>query len=67
VKNSIIDVNSGETVLSFETKSTRAEVTFKPGSSGIYGVVKNGSIIGGIEAAEDLSTVDLEKLREKYF
>lgn len=66
-KYTVIEMSSGKELLSFEANSKTTQISIKPENPGLYGVLKNGDLLGGIEVTTDLSKVNLEQLREKYF
>ncbi len=61
---SIVDGNTGETVVVFEATKGNNEVEFKPVESEIYGIVSGGALIGVITTADDVSNADLEAIRD---
>lgn len=62
----IVDANTGDKVSSFTAKKGINEVEFSPKKSGGYAIVKDNSVLGIIEAVDNLKTTDLEKVRSKY-
>lgn len=62
----IIDGLTGETITSFTAKQGVNEIEFAPAASGVYGVVKGDTILGLIEAVENVEAADLEEVRSKF-
>ncbi|KHD36294.1 heavy metal transport/detoxification protein [Clostridium acetobutylicum] len=63
---SIIDLNTRQTVTTFNGKKGIVEVDFKIDTSGSYGIVKDNNMIEALEVVDDLNTSDLEQIRTKY-
>ncbi len=62
----IVDAATGEDITSFTAKKGINEVEFSPGKTGGYAIFKEDYPLGVIEVADNLDTVDLEKIREEY-
>lgn len=62
----IVDVTNGKEVSSFTAKKGKNEVTFNPQKAGGYAILKGDAPLGIIEVVDDLKSVDVEKIREKY-
>lgn len=60
----IVDGNTGEAVKVFNAVTGNNEVEFKSGESEIYGIVKDGALIGIITTVDDVDNADLEAIRE---
>lgn len=63
---SIINANTGETVTSFTGNKVMNEVEFSSNAPGGYAIVKDDIILGVIEVVDNLKTVDLDNIRNKY-
>lgn len=59
----IVDGNTGEAVAIFDTASGNNEIEFKPGKSEIYGIMKDGALLGVITTVDDVVNADLENIR----
>ncbi|TDT57292.1 sulfite exporter TauE/SafE family protein [Fonticella tunisiensis] len=66
-KFEIVDGYSGKTLMDFEGKKGIVQIQFTLKESGAYGIIKDGVVLGIIEAVDNNKNVDLEKIREKYF
>lgn len=62
----IVDVSSGNTLTSFTGKKGIINIEFDPKKTGTYAIIKNNSILGVIEAVDELETTNLEEVRKKY-
>ncbi len=62
----IVNGATGEEVTSFTGQKGIVEVEFIPGDTGAYIVSKDESPLGIIEVVDDVSTTDLESIRELY-
>lgn len=62
----IVDAITGEDVASFTAKNGINEVEFSPKKTGGYAIYRDNYALGVLEVVDDLNTVDLEKIREKY-
>ena len=62
----ILDINTGEEVISFTVKKGINEVEFSPNKAGGYGIVKDDYILGIIEVVDNIETTDIEEVRELY-
>jgi len=62
----ILDINTGEEVISFTGKKGINEVEFSPNKAGGYGIVKDDYILGIIEVVDNIETTDIEEVRELY-
>lgn len=60
----IVDGNTGEAVKVFNAITGNNEVEFKSGESEIYGIVKDGALLGIITTVDDVDNADLEAIRE---
>jgi len=60
----IVDGRTGEEIASFTGKRENNEIEFNSSSSGIYGIIKDGTVLGVIEAVDDLKNVNLEDIRK---
>lgn len=58
----IVDGNTGEAVASFNGDG-ESKVEFVAGKSEVYGIVKDGALIGVITAVDDVENADLETIR----
>lgn len=63
---SIVDATNGKLVKDFTGKKGIVEVEFTIKSTGIYGIVRDGELLGLIEIVEDMDAVNLDELRKKY-
>lgn len=59
----VVDGSTGETVASFDGTSGSGKVKFTSGEDGIYGIIKDGAVLGVIKTVEDLESADLEEIR----
>ncbi|WP_097025705.1 sulfite exporter TauE/SafE family protein [Clostridium peptidivorans] len=62
----ITDANTGEEITSFNAKKGINEVEFSPKKAGGYAIVKDDFVLGIIEVVDNLNTIDLENVRDKY-
>jgi len=62
----ILDLDTGENLTSFTGKKGINEIAIKPENPGTYAIVTGDSLLGLIEAVEDLEAADLEEIRVKY-
>lgn len=60
----IVDGNTGEAVAVFNAVTGNNEVEFKSGESEIYGIVKDGALLGIITTVDDVDNADLEAVRD---
>ncbi|MCY6369523.1 sulfite exporter TauE/SafE family protein [Clostridium ganghwense] len=65
-KYKIISINSGDTLTTFYGKKDIIEIETIFEKSGGYAVIYQNTVLGVIEVTDDLKTVNLEKIREKY-
>ncbi|WP_372994362.1 sulfite exporter TauE/SafE family protein [Lutispora sp.] len=63
----IFDATTGEDIISFTGKKGINEVEFSPKKTDGYIIIKDNYILGVVEVVDDINTVDLEKVRSKYF
>jgi plastocyanin domain-containing protein len=61
----IIDLNSGDTLRSFEGKNGIISLDYEFAKSGKYGILKDKVIVGAIVVEENTANADLEKIREE--
>lgn len=66
-KYQIINGDTGDVLTSFEGKRGLNNIEFTIKDSSPYGIIKDGSVLGVIEAVDDARKADLEALRSKYF
>ncbi|MGB4438584.1 MAG: sulfite exporter TauE/SafE family protein [Sedimentibacter sp.] len=59
----IVDGKTGEEIASFAGNSGINEVEFKTESTGIYGIMKDSTVLGVIETVDDLENTNLEDIR----
>lgn len=62
----IVDDTTGEKVYSFNGKKGINEVEFSSKKSGGYIILKDNVVLGIIEVVDNLNTIDLENIRNKY-
>lgn len=62
----IIDVDSGDTISSFNGKKGINTVEFYTKKSGTFAIVKNNSVLGIIETVNNVESTDIEEIRKKY-
>lgn len=62
----IASSDTGSNVATFEGKKGRVKVTTPFATTGIYSIIKDGNIVGGVVVTDDLKKVDLEKVRQDY-
>lgn len=65
-KYEIIDGETGKTLNTFGGKKGVVKIPIDTTSNKGYGIIKEDRILGIIEVVEDLNSVDIEKIREKY-
>lgn len=66
-KYAIVNVQSGEPLITFTGKKENFTVELKPLKAGIYAIVRDGNVFGAIDVVDELKTVDLEEIRKKVF
>ena len=62
----IASSETGTNVATFEGKKGTVKVTTPFAKTGIYSIIKDGNIVGGVLVIDDLKNVDLEKVRQDY-
>lgn len=62
----IIDVDSGDTISSFNGKKGINTVEFYTKKSGTFAILKNNSVLGIIETVNNVESTDIEEIRKKY-
>lgn len=65
-KYSIVNLNTEQTITTFQGKAGIVNVNFTANTSTQYGITKNGIIIEGIEVVDDINKADLEQIRSKF-
>ena len=65
-KFEILDAENGNLITSFNGKKGAVPLQFNAKKSGGYAIIKDGSILGIIEAVDNLKDADLQKIRDKY-
>ncbi|MDF2948489.1 MAG: heavy metal-associated domain protein [Sedimentibacter sp.] len=60
----IVDGNTGEAIAVFDQDTAKEGVEFKSGESEVYGIVKDGALLGVITTVDDVTNADLESIRE---
>ncbi|UZQ48910.1 sulfite exporter TauE/SafE family protein [Clostridium kluyveri] len=63
---SIVDANTGAIVKEFTGKKGIVDIDFTINSSGVYALLVNQDLLGVVEAVDDIKTVNLEEIRNKY-
>ncbi|MPN50618.1 hypothetical protein SDC9_198249 [bioreactor metagenome] len=63
---SIVDANTGAIVKEFTGKKGIVDIDFTINSSGVYALLVNQDLLGVVEAVDDIKTVNLEEVRNKY-
>ncbi|WP_058953457.1 sulfite exporter TauE/SafE family protein [Clostridium tyrobutyricum] len=63
---SIVDANTGAIVKEFTGKKGIVDVDFNINSSGVYALLVNQDLLGVVEAVDDIKTVNLEEIKNKY-
>ena len=58
--------DTGNNITTFKGEKGTVKVTTTFNTSGIYSIIKDGNIVGGIVVVDDLKNADLEKIRKKY-
>jgi plastocyanin domain-containing protein len=58
--------DTGKNLATFEGKKGTVKVTTTFSKSGIYSIIKDGNIVGGVLVVDDLKNADLEKIRKDY-
>jgi len=58
--------DTGNTLVTFKGEKGTVKVTTTFSASGIYSIIKNGNIVGGVVIVDDLKNADLEKIRKDY-
>lgn len=66
-KFEIMEGASKNTLISFPGNRGSTVVQLNPAQSGSYGIVKKGKLLGVIEVVDDITEIDLEKVRVKLF
>lgn len=62
----IASSDTGTNVATFEGKKGTVKINTSFATTGIYSIIKNGNIVGGVLVIDDLKNVDLEKVRKDY-
>lgn len=62
----IIDVDSGDTISSFNGKKGINTVEFYTKKPGTFAILKNNSVLGIIETVNNVESTDIEEIRKKY-
>lgn len=62
----IIDVDTGDTISSFNGQKGKNTVEFYTKKLGTYAILKDNSVLAVIETVNDIKSVDLEEIRKKY-
>lgn len=63
---SIINLNTQQTITTFQGTADIVNVDFAASASGEYGIAKNGTLIEGIEVVDDINKADLKQIRAKF-
>jgi plastocyanin domain-containing protein len=63
---SIINADIGAQVTSFKGEKGIVNVEFNIVNTGTYLIVQNNVVVGGIEVADSLKSVNLEEVRKKF-
>ncbi|MBU3090531.1 sulfite exporter TauE/SafE family protein [Clostridium sp. CF011] len=58
--------DTGNNITTFQGKKGTVKVATTFSSSGIYSIIKDGSIVGGVVIVDDLKNTDLETIRKDY-
>ncbi|MBU3160850.1 sulfite exporter TauE/SafE family protein [Clostridium frigoris] len=58
--------DTGNNITTFKGENGTVKLTTTFNASGIYSIIKDGNIVGGVVVVDDLKNADLEKIREKY-
>ncbi|MDF2615852.1 MAG: heavy metal-associated domain protein [Sedimentibacter sp.] len=59
----VVDGNTGGTVASFDGSTGSGKVEFTAVEDGIYGIIKDGAVLGVVKTVDDLESADLEEIR----
>jgi plastocyanin domain-containing protein len=59
----VVDGSTGGTVASFDGKFGSGKVKFTAGEDGIYGIIKDGTVLGVVKTVDDLEGADLEEIK----
>lgn len=63
---SIVHANTGELIKEFTGKKGVTDVSFTVSKSGVYAILIDQDLLGIIEAVDDMKSVNLEEVRNKY-
>lgn len=59
----VVDGNTGGTIATFDGSNGSGKVTFTAAEDGIYGIIKDGAVLGVVKTVDDLESADLEEIR----
>ncbi len=62
----IASPDTGNNLTTFKGKKGIVKVNATFSASGIYSIIKDGNIVGGVVIVDDLINADLEKIRKNY-
>ncbi len=62
----IVEGSTGKIITSFAAVKGINKVEFTAAKAGLYGILQKGKVLGLIEAVDNISNADPEKIREKY-
>lgn len=59
----VVDGMTGGTVASFDGSTGSGKIKFTAGEDGIYGIIKDGTVLGVVKTVDDLEGADLEEIK----
>jgi sulfite exporter TauE/SafE/plastocyanin domain-containing protein/copper chaperone CopZ len=62
----IVNANTGEKIKEVPAKKGTIELEFTLAKAGVYGIVQDGDLLGLVEAVNNINSVNLEELKNKY-
>ncbi|MBU3113546.1 urease accessory protein UreH domain-containing protein [Clostridium lacusfryxellense] len=62
----IASSDTGTNITTFEGKKGTVKINTPFAKTGIYSIIKDGNIVGGVLVIDDLKNADLEKIRQDY-
>ncbi|MGE5628238.1 MAG: heavy metal transport/detoxification protein, partial [Solirubrobacterales bacterium] len=65
-KFQIIDSKTNQTLTSFDGKKGVVNVTFDTHETGVYLIIKDGSLLSVIDVVDNLNTTDLNSIRSEF-